>query len=167
MKIKDIKNQKYGRLLVIEYAGKGKNRRALWKCKCDCGKEIVACGHCLRNGNTKSCGCFGKSQTSKARTKHHMTGTKIYYVWQAIKKRCLNPKDKEYHRYGGRGIKICDEWEHDFSAFYAFISKLPHFGEEGYSIDRINNDGNYEPCNVKMSTWKEQAQNRSNKSRKR
>ncbi len=77
-----------------------------------------------------------------------------------MKKRCTNPHDKYYHRYGGRGIKIFDAWLHDFGAFRAYIQTLPHYGEPGYTLDRINNSGNYEPGNLKWSTPKEQANNK-------
>ena len=93
------------------------------------------------------------------RRTHGMEGTKIYYIWQAMKKRCGNPNCENYRNYGGRGIAVCDEWKNNFQAFYDYVSQLPHFGEEGYSLDRINNDGNYEPDNVKWSTRLEQRHN--------
>ena len=88
-----------------------------------------------------------------------MTKSNIYYVWSQMKNRCNNPKYKKYCDYGGRGIKVCDEWENSFQAFYEYVSQLPHYGEEGYSIDRINNDGNYEPGNVRWATKLEQRHN--------
>lgn len=88
-----------------------------------------------------------------------MSGTKIYKVWKKIKYRCLNPNSREYKYYGARGITIAEEWKEDFQAFYNYVSQLPHFGEEGYSLDRINNDGNYEPGNLRYATPKEQARN--------
>lgn len=87
---------------------------------------------------------------------------KTLYVWWGIQNRCFNPKDKGYNRYGGRGIGMYDLWHYDFGAFYDYVSKLPHFGEKGYSIDRINVDRDYEPNNIRMATYKEQANNKSN-----
>ena len=91
---------------------------------------------------------------------HLKSRTKIYNVWQGMKARCLNPNDKSYPRYGGRGITICAEWKDDFQTFFDYVSSLEHFGEDGYSLDRINNDGDYKPDNVKWSTRQEQACNR-------
>lgn len=95
-----------------------------------------------------------------SRTSHHMSETKIYRVWQSMKSRCTRKTDKNFKDYGGRGITVCDEWMNDFQSFYDCVSHLPHFGEEGYSLDRINNEGNYEPGNVKWSTPYEQVHNR-------
>lgn len=89
-----------------------------------------------------------------------MKHTKLYHVWDSIKYRCNNPHYPRWKDYGGRGIKICDEWASNFQAFFDYVSALPHFGEPGYSIDRINNDGNYEPGNVRWATRTEQNRNR-------
>lgn len=94
------------------------------------------------------------------KTKHGYSKTAIYVTWKDVKKRCKNPKCPSYRNYGGRGIKICDEWENDFLAFYKYVSALPHYGEDGYSLDRINNDGNYEPNNLRWATKTEQSRNR-------
>ena len=80
-----------------------------------------------------------------------------------MKQRCHNPHNKRYNCYGGRGISICKEWEKSFKAYFEYVSKLPHYGEPGYSIDRINNDGNYEPGNVRWATAYEQVHNRRRK----
>ena len=91
-----------------------------------------------------------------------MGGSKINGVWKDMKKRCFNTNCKAFEDYGGRGITVCQEWQDSFETFYGYVSQLPHFGEPGYSLDRINNDGNYEPGNVKWSTCKEQNNNRRN-----
>ncbi len=163
----DLTGQKFGRLTVISRAGKTKRGAVKWLCKCNCGNETVVIGDDLRKGATRSCGCLAKdiiSNRMKGCTPHNKThgkaGTLIYKEWSEMKRRCLNSHDNNYHNYGGRGIKVCDRWRNGFEAFYEDVSKLQHFGEKGYSLDRINNDGDYEPNNVRWATAKQQANNR-------
>lgn len=113
----------------------------------------------LTRGITQSCGCLSKEKARQRRLKHNMTGTKIYKAWTEMKRRCSNPNCDAYARYGGRGIKVCKEWSESFQAFYDYVSTLPHFGEKGYSLDRIDDNGNYEPCNVRYASAKDQARN--------
>ena len=159
-KIKNLVEQKFNKLLVISRAENTKQGRAQWNCKCDCGNSLIVRGSYLLNGHTQSCGCLRKEKSSELNTVHGKTNTKIHAVWKSMKQRCFDENIKNYEIYGGRGITVCDEWKHDFQSFYDYVSQLPHYGEEGYSIDRINNNGNYEPGNVKWSTRKEQARNR-------
>ena len=160
----DITGMKFGRLRVIGFSH---NRRSpsggikkVWVCACDCGNKTLAAGSDLKNGHTQSCGCLRKERTIKAVTVHGMRHTKIYHTWLSMKDRCLNPKNKRYNRYAERGIVICKEWIDSFEPFYEHVSKLPHFGEKGRSLDRINNNGNYEPGNVRWATLSEQANNK-------
>lgn len=156
--------RRFGKLTVITESGKDKHGRYLWVCRCDCGMTTQPInGNNLRHGDSTSCGCWRRETTRKtgrAAIKHGMSGTKIMHVWASMKARCSNPNLSNYDRYGGRGIQVFQEWRDSFEAFYAYVSNLPHYGEPGYSLDRINNDGNYEPGNVRWATAKAQAHNR-------
>lgn len=126
----------------------------VWLCRCECGNETRVLISRLRNGNTRSCGCLARPKT------HGMTQTAIYKIWVQINYRCTNQNCPEYPSYGGRGIFCCPQWRDSFESFYAHVNQLPHFGEKGYSLDRIDNDGGYEPSNVRWATWKNQGRNR-------
>ena len=153
--LQDLTGLKFGRLTVIERApSKGKDTR--WRCKCDCGNEVVVRGNDLKRGATQSCGCLHRGGNHKT---HGMTNTNIYRTWKGIKDRCFKPNSTSYKNYGGRGITMFPAWIEDFQAFYDYVSKLPHFGEVGYSLDRINNDGDYEPGNVRWADQKTQNRN--------
>lgn len=156
MKFIDITGKRFGRLVVIK---RGENHtfpsgqtRPTWICKCDCGNTITTFARNLFTHNTTSCGCLAL----ELRTKHGLWGTKAYRTWDHVIQRCYNPKSNGYQYWGGRGIKVYEKWINDPAAFCEYISKLPHFGEEGRSLDRINNDGNYEPNNLRWSTKSEQ-----------
>lgn len=159
----DIAGQKFGKLSVIEIAERKKGK-ILWRCKCDCGNEVVALGENIRSGTTKSCGCLIKENGTKIApkvTKHGGSYTRIYRIYCGMKKRCLNPSSDAYHHYGGRGIKICNEWLGDdgFETFREWA--LSHGYEENLSIDRINNDGDYCPENCRWADKETQSNNTS------
>lgn len=149
---KELKGQRFGKLLVIEEDGRiGSN--VAWICKCDCGNVTRVRANSLLTGNTTSCGC-GRIE---AITKHNMTNTKLFNVWRTMKERCNNKSYRQYKDYGGRGISLCDEWE-EFKPFMEW--SLENGYKEGLSIDRIDNDGNYCPENCRWTTVRVQSRNR-------
>lgn len=156
----DLTGQRFGRLTVIERTA-NHNGRTCWKCQCDCGNVKNVIGKDLRNGKTRSCGCYNREVCRHVT--HGLSKTKIYKVWCDMRDRCFNPKKERYPQYGGRGITVCDEWAKSdcFPAFYEYVSKLEHFGEDGYTLDRIDVNGNYEPSNIRWATDAEQRRNRT------
>lgn len=159
-KVIDITGQTFGRLTVIERDFSRNDRgRAFWKCQCTCGNVITAHSYYIRSGGTQSCGCYKMDKLLERSTSHNMRFSSEYSVYCAMKARCYNPKNSHYHRYGGRGITICQEWLDDFMAFYNHIGPRPSLQ---HSIDRIDNSLGYMPGNVKWSNSTEQANNKSN-----
>lgn len=116
----------------------------MWVCRCDCGNEIIVSSSSLVSGNTKSCGCVGIIKLKQMATKHGQYNTKLYKVWSSMKHRCLNSKDKYYYNYGGRGIKVCAEWL-TFENFFKWA--MGNGYRSGLTLERSNNNGNYEPQN--------------------
>lgn len=155
MKKVDITGSKFGLLTALER--KVINKKSYYVCLCECGnKKLVQLWH-LKDNGTISCGC----QRKKNRTKHNLHNTKLYKVWDGIKQRCYNPNSNFYANYGGRGIKMCDRWLNSPELFIKDMGIRP---SNKHSIDRIDNNGNYEPSNVRWATQKEQCRNqRKNK----
>lgn len=154
-KVKELTGQKFGKLTVIKRVGNDKFGLPLWECECECGSIAIVSGQRLREGRTKSCGCFKK----EAITKHGMTNTRLHRIWSNMRARCNNPNRREYKYYGQKGIEICNEWN-DFTTFYEWAINNGY--KEGLTLDRIDVNGNYEPLNCRWTTAKEQGNNRSN-----
>lgn len=161
--------QQFGRLIVIEKAGKGRDRHILWKCKCECGAEVIVQSNHLRSGHTRSCGCLQVEGVSKKNYKHGFSRRqkrfRLYKIWTDMKKRCNNPNHRAFEHYGARGIKVCQEWEDSFMNFFRDMAEshdthLAKYGTRDTTLDRIENDSGYSPSNCRWATRKIQSQNR-------
>lgn len=157
----DLAGQKFARLAVVRVHGKAARGSITWECQCDCGKAVVVIGSHLRSGNTKSCGCLNVEGIIARSTTHgHSRKGRItseFHTWASMIKRCSNPAADDYQRYGGRGISVCERWANSFETF---LSDMGPKLSPKHSIDRINNNGNYEPGNCRWLTEKDQQRNR-------
>jgi hypothetical protein len=158
-RFKDITGQRFGRLTPLYPTGHTPEGRLLWLCRCDCGKERPIRAKLLIRGDTQSCGCLHRQQLSTRKTKHGGANHPLYRTWNNMKSRCLNPNNKMFKNYGGRGIFVCDEWKDSFAIFYEHVIHLPDYGKTGHTLDRINNDGPYAPGNVRWATPQRQNRN--------
>jgi hypothetical protein len=174
-KLKDLSGQRFGRLLVIERDSEGTRwGSARWRCQCDCGVLLTVGSSLLLQGTTSSCGCLrrelgvrmGRSSKKHGESSNNegVATTPEYRAWDAMKSRCLNPKSRSYPHYGGRGVKIHPTWVDSYTTFLSDVGRRP---SPDMSIDRINNNGNYEPGNVRWATRSQQNANKRQLGRKK
>lgn len=157
--MKDLTDQVFGRLTATSPSHKTKRRQWHWNCICGCGASCIAASTNLGSGATKSCGCLNKEVATARATTHGRTGTPIYHTWVSMRDRCNNSNNKRYPAYGGRGITVCERWS-SFENFYEDMGERP----KGKTLDRKDNNGNYEKDNCRWATKVEQSRNqRTNK----
>lgn len=150
----DLTGRRFGRLVVMYRCENKKTKHARWVCKCDCGLEINTLGQTLRSGESSSCGCLRSELIASRQRKHGLRSSREYRAWGNMIQRVTNPKHDSFHNYGGRGIKICEDWR-DFKKFYSDMGVCP----DGYTIERIDNDGDYVKSNCIWASRTTQSRN--------
>lgn len=153
----ELVGERFGKIVVIGVAGKDRYRNKLYACLCDCGSITSVKAANLRSGNTRSCGCAIGEHISEAMLIHGASHSPTYRSWAAMWTRCTNPNYRNWHRYGGRGIRVCERWE----SFANFLADMGERSSLMLTLDRIDPDGDYEPDNCRWATWSVQRLNRS------
>lgn len=167
----DITGKKFNHLTALSFSHKDKNRKTYWDFLCDCGEIKTLRTDCVKNGSIKSCGCLKREQDKKNLNRKgsvpkyddigKLSDSVLYNRWKGMKRRCYDKNFKQYKDYGGRGITVCEEWLYSFRNFYDW--SMSHGFSEDLEIDRIDNDGNYEPENCRWVTHKINSNNRKRK----
>ena len=152
--------QTFGRLVVLGCPSRDKHGTAFFPCRCECGASALVRGDHLRSGRTQSCSCLQRERLSVRNKVHGLRAHPLYYTWKGMKQRCYDSSHKHYQGYGGRGITVHPAWVDSLKAFIAYIEKELGPRPEGHTLDRINNDGNYEPGNLRWASAQQQADNR-------
>lgn len=161
--VKDLSGMTFGRLTVIKEAGRTKGNKVKWECKCQCGNVVIATSSNLTGGLTKSCGCYRKERSSKMKSIHGESHTRLYRVWQGMKERCYSEKHISFSLYGARGVTVCDEWINSYESFKSWAES------NGYdwnakrgecTLDRIDVNKGYSPDNCRWVDMKVQSNNR-------
>lgn len=153
MKPEDLSLKRFGRLVAINIAARSPAR---WLCKCDCGRCHIVVATLLKNGKCKSCGCLRREVSAARVYVHGDHGTALYAVWCSMKRRCLNRNSEDFKYYGARGITVCKKWRNSFAAFRDDMGPRPL----GMTVDRKDNNGDYEPSNCRWATPKQQCETR-------
>lgn len=150
-----LDGMRFGRYVVLKFAGKDKGNNAKWLCRCDCGKEKTVLGTLLKNGSTKSCGCLKKELHSCWNITHGQSRKTTYRIWDGMIRRCSDPKNPQYKYYGGKGINVCNKWK-KFSGFFEDMGVRP----PGLTLERKDSHGNYEKANCIWATYTTNLRNR-------
>jgi hypothetical protein len=148
----DLVGRRFG-IWTVE--SRAPSHRTSWICRCDCGTCAVVRDDSLKRGGSISCGCLTRTIPPDGKRRHRKTGSKEHFVWLSMIRRCTNPRQRSYERYGGRGIRVCDRWRRSFEAFLSDMGHCP----PGLTLERMDNEKGYQPDNCRWATWIDQANN--------